>query len=121
MASSNGSSQTSEPSLQSASDVILPSISPNPAAIIGCGALHSVSRSANRAIGDWQFIVVLTPDMTNGAPIDVNPSTDGAVGTEMNDLPLRWLTNRVISVNVPEPTARKVQSPSGALTSTSVR
>src|SRR5712691_2442814 len=102
MASSNGSSQTSDPSFQSANEVILPSISPNPAAIMACGALHSVSKSANNAIGDWQLIVVLTPDITSGAPIDVNPSTDGAVGTEMNDLPLRWLTNRVISVNVPE-------------------
>ena len=44
------------------------------------------------------------------------PSTDAAVGSEMKSAFERWLTNRVTSVRLPEPTATKVR---GALSSPS--
>ena len=43
--------------------------------------------------------------MINGAPMEAKPSTEGAVGTEMKDVLVRWLAKRVMSVSVPEPTA----------------
>ena len=33
--------------------------------------------------------------MTVGAPIEVKPSTEAAVGSEMNSEPMRWLMTRV--------------------------
>ena len=57
-------------------------------------------------MGGWAITVVLIRRMASEALGEVNPSTEGAVGSEMNWQRVRWLTMRVISVSVPEPTAR---------------
>ena len=71
----------------------------------GCGAAHRVGRSPKTARGPCAFTVILAPSITIGAPIEVKPSTEAAVGSEMNSEPMRWLMTRVTSVIVPDPTA----------------
>ena len=75
----------------------------------GCGAAHRVGRSPKTARGPCAFTVILAPSITIGAPIEVKPSTEAAVGSEMNSEPMRWLMTRVTSVIVPEPTPMKVR------------
>jgi hypothetical protein len=48
-----GSSHSRRPSFQSADEVYLPTISPNPEAIMARGAARSVLRSAKMASGAW--------------------------------------------------------------------
>ncbi len=79
--------------------------SPKPAAIIARGAAQRVGRSAKTASGPCVSRVILAPSTTIGAPMEVKPSTDAAVGSEMNFCAERWLRKRAISVIVPEPTA----------------
>src|SRR5512142_1127494 len=95
---------------QSAREVYLPSRSPRPAAIMAGGAAHRVGKSAKTAAGGWAGTGYLYFPTTIGATIEVYPSTEGAVGREMNISRERWLIKRVISVTVPEPTAIKERS-----------
>jgi len=87
--STNGSPPNMDPNSQSALAVNLASMSPKPAATILRGAAQSTGRSAKTASGPWQLTVVLTPSMTIGAPMEVKPSTEAAVGSEMNSRPER--------------------------------
>ena len=118
ISASYGSSHSSAPSSQSAIEVSLASRSPKPAAISGCGAAHRVGRSAKTAIGPCAFTVILAPSITVGAPIEVKPSTEAAVGSEMNSEPMRWLMTRATSVMVPDPTPMKMRGTRSSASST---
>jgi len=74
-------------SFQSAKAVYLPTISPKPAAIILEGAWHKVGRSAKIAMGAWHGSDSLLPLITTGATEEAKPSTEGAVGRDINTEP----------------------------------
>ncbi|MNY68439.1 hypothetical protein D3C86_2062040 [compost metagenome] len=62
----------------------MPIISPKPAAVSRLGACTKISVSANIAAGDVVWMVFFVPRIIKGAPAEVKPSTDAAVGTEIN-------------------------------------
>ncbi|MNY75459.1 hypothetical protein D3C86_2147380 [compost metagenome] len=66
----------------------MPSISPKPAATSSAGAFVSTSKSAKIAFGPIERIVFFSPRIMIGAPFELNPSTEGAVGTEIKGMPV---------------------------------
>ncbi|MNH37166.1 hypothetical protein D3C79_980330 [compost metagenome] len=65
----------------------MPSISPKPAATMRAGAEAKIFKSANKASGPIAAIVFFSSPIMIGAPLELKPSTDGAVGTDTNGMP----------------------------------
>ena len=68
---------------QSMSAVYLPSTSPTPALIILAGEAARTAGSEKTASGPWVSIVTFMWLMMSGAPMETQPSMDGAVANTM--------------------------------------